>query len=105
MARGRWSADYSDPLSFLELWATGAQGNDGGYTSEGYDALLERAEQETDPARRMEALHQAEQRLVGTDWALAPVYFETQSYLAADGLRGVSYTPQGGFLFTACRKQ
>lgn len=105
MARGRWSADYSDPLSFLELWAAGAEGNDGGYASEGYDALLERAASETDPARRMEALHQAEQRLVGTDWALAPVYFETQSYLAADALEGVSYTPQGGFLFTACQKK
>lgn len=105
IARGRWSADYSDPLSFLELWASGAEGNDGGYASEGYDALLERAAHEADPARRMEALHQAEQRLVGTDWALAPVYFETQSYLAAHGLRGVSYTPQGGFLFTACQKK
>lgn len=105
MARGRWSADYSDPLGFLELWTAGTEGNDGGYASEGYDALLERAAGETDPARRTEALHQAERRLVGTDWALAPVYFETQSYLAADALRGVSYTPQGGFLFTACQKK
>lgn len=105
IARGRWSADHSDPLSFLELWTTGAAGNDGGYTSEGYDALLERADNEADPARRMEALHQAERRLVGTDWALAPAYFETQGYLAADTLRGVSYTPQGGFLFTACQKK
>lgn len=105
IARGRWSADYSDPLSFLELWASGAEGNDGGYTSEGYDALLERAAGETDPAWRTETLHQAEQRLVGTDWALAPVYFETQRYLAVDGLEGVSYTPQGGFLFAACQKK
>lgn len=105
MARGRWSADYSDPLSFLELWTTGAQGNDGGYASEGYDALLERAGSTQDPGQRMEALHQAEGRLVGTDWALAPVYFETQSYLAADTLEGVSYTPQGGFLFSTCQKK
>lgn len=105
IARGRWVADHSDPMSFLELWATGAEGNDGGYAQEAYDQLLDRAWTATDPAGRIKALHQAEQRLVGGDWALAPVYFENQSFLVRDGLQGVGYTPQGGFLFAACKKK
>ncbi len=104
IARGRWVADYNDPLSFLELWRTGASGNDGDYASERFDELLDRAAAAEDPAQRMGFLHQAEDQLLETDCALAPLYFETGAYLRADGLNGLCATPLGLYLFGGCSK-
>lgn len=104
IARGRWVADYNDPLSFLELWRAGADGNDGGYASETFDQLLDRAAAATDPAQRMGFLHQAEDQLLETDCALAPLYFETGVYLRAEGLDGLCANPLGLYLFGGCSK-
>lgn len=103
MARGRWVADYNDPAAFLDLWRTGQPGNDGGYREEQYDQLLDRAAQADDPSRRMELLAQAEDLLIGRDYALAPLYFETESYRMKAGVKGVCYSPLGCFFFGGAR--
>lgn len=99
MARGRWVADYNDPTAFLDLWRTGEPGNDAGYREAQYDELLDRADQADDPSRRMELLAQAEDLLIGRDYALAPLYFESESYLMKEGVKGVYYSPLGWFFF------
>lgn len=60
VSRGSWFGDYGDPMSFLELNKTGDGNNDRGYASPAYDALLERAADELDPAKRMAILSEAE---------------------------------------------
>lgn len=99
MARGRWVADYNAPSTFLELWRADALGNDAGYHEPQYDELLDRADRSDDPSRRMELLAQAEDLLIGRDYALAPLYFETRTYLMRSGVKGVCYSPLGSFLF------
>ncbi len=99
IARGRWVADYNDPSAFLDLWRSDAQGNDARYHEEQYDTLLDRADRAEDPSSRMELLAQAEDLLIGRDYALAPLYFENQTFLLRPGVKGVRYSPLGYFLF------
>ena len=39
----------------------------------------------------MDLLHQAEDKLIGEDSVLAPLYFYTQKYMLADGIEGMYY--------------
>lgn len=60
ISRGSWFGDYGDPTTFLELNRTGDGNNDRDYSSPAYDALLDRAADEADPAARLRLLSQAE---------------------------------------------
>ena len=105
MARGRWVAEYNDPISFLGLWHSQSLANDAKYQSGQFDQLLERASQAADPSARMDALVQTEEQIIAQDWALAPLYYETQAYFRQDAARGVCYTPLGSFVFTHSAKK
>ena len=102
IARNGWIADYNDPMSFLDMWLTGGGNNDAQYSNPDYDALIQQAKAATDPAQRMELMHQAENMLVGQDWVVNPLYFYTQKYMLADGIQGMYYTPLGYFFFDHC---
>lgn len=102
IARNGWIADYNDPMSFLDMWLTGGGNNDAQYSNPDYDALIQQAKAATDPAERMELMHQAENMLVGQDWVVNPLYFYTQKYMLADGIQGMYYTPLGYFFFDHC---
>lgn len=102
IARNGWIADYNDPMSFLDMWLTGGGNNDAQYSNPDYDALIQQAKAATDPAERMELMHQAEDMLVGQDWVVNPLYFYTQKYMLADGIQGMYYTPLGYFFFDHC---
>lgn len=99
IARNGWIADYNDPISFLDMWMTGGGNNDAQYANDDYDALIKQAKTTTDNAERMDLLHQAEDKLIGEDNVLAPLYFYTQKYMLADGIEGMYYCPLGYFFF------
>jgi oligopeptide transport system substrate-binding protein len=44
VARAGWSADYNDPMTFLDMWVTGGGNNDSGYANPEYDKLISRSE-------------------------------------------------------------
>ncbi len=60
MARGGWYGDYLDPTTFLYLHYTDDGQNDRGYSNPEFDALLDAAALELDPAKRMTILSEAE---------------------------------------------
>ena len=99
IARNGWIADYNDPISFLDMWMTGGGNNDAQYANEEYDSLIKEAKTTTDVKERMELLHKAEDKIIGEDNALAPLYFYTQKYMLADGIEGLYYCPLGYFFF------
>ncbi|MBQ9972374.1 MAG: peptide ABC transporter substrate-binding protein [Firmicutes bacterium] len=99
IARNGWIADYNDPMCFLDMWVTGSGNNDAQYSNADYDAMIAAAKAETDPAKRMEIMHDAEDLLMGTDVVHAPIYYYVQTYMEADGLDGWYYTPLGYFFF------
>ena len=81
------------------MWMTGGGNNDAQYANDEYDALIKQAKTTTDNAERMDLLHQAEDKLIGEDSVLAPLYFYTQKYMLADGIEGMYYCPLGYFFF------
>ncbi|WP_297290241.1 peptide ABC transporter substrate-binding protein [uncultured Flavonifractor sp.] len=102
IARNGWIADYNDPMSFLDMWLTGGGNNDAQYSNAEYDAKIQAAKASTDPAERMQLMHEAENILIEEDWVVNPLYFYTQKYMLADGIQGMYYTPLGYFFFDHC---
>lgn len=100
IARNGWIADYNDPMSFLDMWLTGGGNNDAQYANADYDAKIQEAKNTTDPAARMQLMHNAEDIIMGQDWALNPLYFYTQKYMLSDRVGGMFYTPLGYFFFS-----
>ena len=63
-----WCADYPDPQNWLSVyWKTGAFGERIGYSNPDLDALVDKADVELDPAKRMELYQQAQDC-----WSTAP---------------------------------
>jgi len=79
-----WIADYDDPMTFLDLFESSSTYNTsiaGHYKNERYDQLISGAKEETDAAKRMDMLLEAEKLLVEEDAALVPWRFYGSAYL------------------------
>ena len=95
ISRGTWFGDYGDPTTFLDINREGDGNNDRGFASAEYDALMERASDERDPAARFSLLRQAESRLVEEDLPLAPIFHFVQIYLFdPHKIRGITPHPR-----------
>jgi len=64
MVASGWAPDYSDPMTYLELWTTDSSYNQGSYKSDAYDAYVKDARTNTDAKLRMDALFNAEKTLL-----------------------------------------
>ncbi len=102
IARGGWIGDYSDPMTFLDMFITGSGNNDAQYANEDYDALIADANAELDPVARMELLHDAEELLVGEDVVVAPIYAYTHKYLVDDSISGIYANVFESVFFNQC---
>lgn len=85
-----WSGDYKDPYTFLQLFQTGNPNNLTGYTNSEFDNLLVRAQQETDPTKRLALLRKAE-GLALSDHPVIPIYFFVNKHMLASDV--VGYNP------------
>ncbi len=75
-----WGADYDDPLSILEIFHSESDQNLARYASDEFDELLEQAMIEVDPARRLQLMTAAEQKVLN-EYPLAPLYFYVSKHL------------------------
>lgn len=73
VARGGWLVDYPDPSSFLELLSSDNSLNASGWSSTGFDALVQEAVRTEDPASRLRLLGKAE-RLLLEEAPIIPLY-------------------------------
>ena len=101
IARNGWTADYNDPMSFLDMFLTGGGNNDAKYENPEYDALIAQAKAETDATTRWQLLHDAEDMLMG-DWAVAPLFYYTHKFMMNDDIQGAYYSPLGYTMFDRC---
>ncbi len=89
-----WCADYPDPQNWLSVyWKTGGFGQRIGYSNPDFDALVDAADTEPDPAQRAQLYADAQKLL--TDGA--PVAFfwnNVNTYLIKPWVTGVQKTPQ-----------
>jgi oligopeptide transport system substrate-binding protein len=100
MSAQAWYADYDDPMTFLDLFESSSTYNTsiaGHYKNERYDQLINDAKKETDAAKRMDMLLEAEKILVEEDAALAPWRFYGQAFLVDPAtITRFVYQPYGG---------
>lgn len=87
-----WGPSENDAITYLELFKTGTAGNNSRYSNPEYDALIDSVYQESDLARRQEAMIAAEKILMD-DMAVGPMYFTSTSYVVSDKLEGLVRTP------------
>ena len=93
LARGRWIAEYPDPLTYLTIFTTGNGVNGTGFADPTYDALVTAAQAARGSARQT-ALQQAENYLM-TQMPIAPVYWGSRTQLVHHAVRGWKKSPLG----------
>ena len=84
-----WSADYNDPMTFMDMWETPAAATTNGFCDPNYDKLIEEAKVEKDQTKRIALFKQAEQLLLIKDAAIAPTYSTNESIFVAKYVKGV----------------
>lgn len=105
VARGGWFGDYGDPTTFLNLFRTGDGNNDSGFSDPHMDALLEKADNEPDPDKRMRVLEEAERYAMDDALPILPLFqygwwylyeppVDAQGRPNPGGLRGISHHPR-----------
>ncbi|MNI51366.1 Oligopeptide-binding protein OppA precursor [compost metagenome] len=100
VARAGWTADYNDPMTFLDMWVTGGGNNDTGYANPEYDKLISDAKASSDLAARQDMFAKAEQMLIGDDQVLIPLYYYTNNSLTKEYLKGVTLDFSGAIDLT-----
>ena len=95
IARGGWYGDYGDPTTWLDLCRVGDGNNDRKYACAEFDALLDKAANEIDPARRFEILLQAERIITERDMPMIPIcHYVTVYMYDPTRLTGLSHHPR-----------
>jgi oligopeptide transport system substrate-binding protein len=105
ISRNGWIADYNDPVTMLNLFITTSGNNDGKYANPEFDAKIDASNKENDPVKRNQILHEAEDLLLGQDWALAPIYYYQISWAVDPALKGWGVTPLGYKFFQQAYKE
>src|SRR6185295_2103245 len=90
----RWTADFPDPINFIEMFRTGNANNVFGWSNPTFDSLLDQAAQTADAAARFALLRKAE-TLVLDDAACAPLVFGARTYLIDPAVRNWEPAPLG----------
>ncbi|MTI46399.1 MAG: peptide ABC transporter substrate-binding protein [Firmicutes bacterium] len=88
----RWGPDYSDPLTYLELFITDGSSNSPNYSSQVYDDLVysaSRGDLSSDPIGRWEAMIEAERVLLEEDAAVGPLYQRGYAFLINSKVTGI----------------
>ena len=98
LCRMNWTADFADPYTYLSMLQSNSTYNCSGIRDEEYDALMEASGKETDPAARSLLLHQAEQRAVGEQFYILPLYAMKSVNLVNPEITGLGQVPASGAL-------
>ena len=89
IARMGWIADYNDAYTFLEMYNSAENGNnDTGWENPEYTALLEQSNTESDPAKRIELMKQAE-AIFMNEMPIAPIYYYTNLSVKKDYVENI----------------
>ncbi len=82
-----WIGDYNDAYTFAQYFRSDFGINTSRYRNPRYDALLDAAAAELEPARRRARLEEAE-RLLLADHAVLPLYFYVNKHLVSPRVSG-----------------
>jgi len=85
--RASWVGDYNEPSTFLSLLTSSHSGNIARFKSADYDAVLNKASNETSPAARNADYNKAEQ-IIADQVPIAPLYQYTNGRLIKPWVKG-----------------
>ena len=88
-----WGPDYADPMTYLAMWTTGNDNNQGNYSNPVYNALIASCtdgELCTKIEERWRALKDAE-KIVMDDAVISPIYQKCHINLIKKGINGVAF--------------
>jgi len=80
ICRSSWFGDYRDATTFLDKFVTGNGNNDCAWSNPQYDQLMQAADRQLDPAKRVQLLQDAE-TLMLTQQPIAPIYHYVHLWL------------------------
>ena len=85
--------DYADPLTFFDLWTTGAYFNPGNWSNEEYDKLVEdvKTTLANEPEKRWNAFYDLERIILDDDVSFFPVNQNAKAELVRDGVSGIEF--------------
>lgn len=89
-----WGADYNDPMTFLDLHQSQSAFNESLFSDPQYDALIDKAKVETDPAKRVQDFVAAE-KILAEKMPVAPINFRSYSYLLNPQVKNFYFFPYG----------
>lgn len=99
LAAGSWTADFNDPLNFLEVFKFKTNGsNNTSWEDERYIALLDKAVQMVDLQERC-SLFQASEEILMEAMPIIPVYYYTQLFVKGERLQDVVVSALGSIDF------
>ena len=90
-----WGPDYSDPMTYLDMWLKDGSANRMDYHNPTLDELVTQARIESDLTKRYQMLLDLEKILLEEDAAIAPLYQEGESILIREKIKGVLVHPTG----------
>ena len=96
LARHAMSADYMDVSTYLDM-ATSWNQAGVAWGDATYDEMILASQGETDPAVRIQMLHDAETYLVQEQAYTVPLFGYSSIYLIKAGTTGILYNPQGSY--------
>lgn len=89
-----WSADFADPISFVDLFTSKNANNNGKWSNAQYDKLIADSKTTTDNTKRWNDLEKAEKILLSEE-GIAPLYYQTEAWLVRPDIKGIVYNGAG----------
>lgn len=105
LARHANSADYLDPMIYLEMYMRAGQGTTKVVDDQKYEDLIAAANAESDPKVRLEKLHDAENYFVNEMAYIIPLFGYTNPELLRQGITGIETSPDGAVNFRYTKVQ
>ncbi|MED3394249.1 peptide ABC transporter substrate-binding protein [Bacillus wiedmannii] len=86
-----WSPDYSDPMTFIDMFESKSPYNQMSYSNPKYDEMVAKAGNEllSDPKKRWETLGKAEKLFLEEDAGLVPLYQTGRAYVMKQNVKGI----------------
>lgn len=89
-----WSADFADPISFVDLFTSKNANNNGKWSNSQYDKLIADSKTTPDTTKRWGDLEKAEKILLN-EQGISPLYYRTEAWLVRPDIKGIVYNGAG----------